>query len=160
MQEKYISIGKYEDIANKIVAGSYAPKRALKNKNFSIDGLKNAYKEEKDYIDNDMTDEEKVSQLFFQLTSSIEENYLKELGYIEFQEVPNDSQRTYAYHYMRLIRENLGDISTSNFLKVLASEGIDCGSCGAPSCRAFAEDVIKGNAKIEDCLINLYKKDD
>ena len=38
--------------------------------------------------------------------------------------------------------------------------GIDCGSCGAPSCRAFAEDVVKGNAKIEDCLINLYKKED
>ncbi|MBQ2933964.1 MAG: 4Fe-4S binding protein [Clostridia bacterium] len=36
--------------------------------------------------------------------------------------------------------------------------GIDCGSCGAPSCRAFAEDVVKGNAKIEDCLINLHKK--
>ncbi len=38
--------------------------------------------------------------------------------------------------------------------------GIDCGSCGAPSCRAFAEDVVKGNAKIEDCLINLHKKED
>ena len=38
--------------------------------------------------------------------------------------------------------------------------GIDCGSCGAPTCRAFAEDVVKGNAKIEDCLINLYKKED
>ena len=38
--------------------------------------------------------------------------------------------------------------------------GIDCGSCGAPTCRAFAEDVVKGNAKMEDCLINLHKKDD
>ncbi len=38
--------------------------------------------------------------------------------------------------------------------------GIDCGSCGAPTCRAFAEDVVKGNAKIDDCLINLHKKDD
>lgn len=38
--------------------------------------------------------------------------------------------------------------------------GIDCGSCGAPTCRAFAEDVVKGNAEIEDCLINLYKKED
>ena len=38
--------------------------------------------------------------------------------------------------------------------------GIDCGSCGAPTCRAFAEDVVKGNAKIEDCLINLNKKED
>lgn len=38
--------------------------------------------------------------------------------------------------------------------------GIDCGSCGAPNCRAFAEDVIKGNANINDCLIKLNKKDD
>lgn len=38
--------------------------------------------------------------------------------------------------------------------------GIDCGSCGAPTCRAFAEDVVKGNAKIEDCLIILHKKGD
>ena len=31
--------------------------------------------------------------------------------------------------------------------------GIDCGSCGAPTCRAFAEDVVKKLACIEDCLI-------
>ena len=38
--------------------------------------------------------------------------------------------------------------------------GIDCGSCGAPTCRAFAEDVVKGNANIDDCLIKLHKQDD
>ena len=31
--------------------------------------------------------------------------------------------------------------------------GIDCGSCGAPNCRAFAEDVIKGVADIKSCRI-------
>ena len=31
--------------------------------------------------------------------------------------------------------------------------GIDCASCGAPNCRAFAEDIIKGLANIEDCKI-------
>ncbi|MGI6279498.1 MAG: [Fe-Fe] hydrogenase large subunit C-terminal domain-containing protein [Acutalibacteraceae bacterium] len=34
---------------------------------------------------------------------------------------------------------------------------IDCGSCGAPNCRAFAEDVVKGCAKLEDCLIRQRK---
>ena len=29
--------------------------------------------------------------------------------------------------------------------------GIDCGSCGAPTCRAFSEDVIKGLACPNDC---------
>ncbi len=36
--------------------------------------------------------------------------------------------------------------------------GVDCGSCGAPTCRAFAEDVVKGQAKIEDCIIK-YKNE-
>ena len=31
--------------------------------------------------------------------------------------------------------------------------GIDCGSCGAPTCRAFAEDVVKNTACIDDCPI-------
>lgn len=36
--------------------------------------------------------------------------------------------------------------------------GIDCGSCGAPNCRAFAEDVIKETAELDDCLIKRYGK--
>ena len=31
--------------------------------------------------------------------------------------------------------------------------GIDCGRCGAPSCKAFAEDVVKSNAEINDCNV-------
>lgn len=30
--------------------------------------------------------------------------------------------------------------------------GIDCGGCGAPSCRAFAEDVVLGDAEHESCI--------
>jgi hypothetical protein len=33
--------------------------------------------------------------------------------------------------------------------------GIDCGSCGAPNCRALAEDIVKGQSNIEKCLIRL-----
>lgn len=31
--------------------------------------------------------------------------------------------------------------------------GIDCGACGAPTCRAFAEDIIRGEASREDCVL-------
>jgi len=31
--------------------------------------------------------------------------------------------------------------------------GYDCGSCGAPTCRAFAEDVVRGRAKKSDCIL-------
>ncbi len=33
--------------------------------------------------------------------------------------------------------------------------GLDCGSCGAPSCRAFAEDVARGQAVITGCIFKL-----
>ena len=36
--------------------------------------------------------------------------------------------------------------------------GIDCGSCGAPTCRAFAEDVIKGLASSDECPIKALKE--
>ena len=32
---------------------------------------------------------------------------------------------------------------------------LDCGSCGAPNCHALAEDIIKNEAKLGDCLIQL-----
>ncbi len=31
--------------------------------------------------------------------------------------------------------------------------GIDCGACGAPNCRAFAEDIVRGNAKRDGCVV-------
>ena len=36
--------------------------------------------------------------------------------------------------------------------------GIDCGACGSPSCRAFAEDVVKKNLCSDDCPIMKTKK--
>ncbi len=36
--------------------------------------------------------------------------------------------------------------------------GIDCGACGAPTCRAFAEDVVLGWSYITDCIFVLRDK--
>ena len=33
--------------------------------------------------------------------------------------------------------------------------GLHCGSCGAPSCHAFAEDVVLGRASEEDCIFKV-----
>jgi iron only hydrogenase large subunit-like protein len=35
---------------------------------------------------------------------------------------------------------------------------IDCGVCGAPSCLTFAEDVVRGDAEVGDCIFNLPQK--
>lgn len=33
--------------------------------------------------------------------------------------------------------------------------GLDCGSCGAPTCRALAEDIVRGSAGKNDCIFKL-----
>lgn len=36
--------------------------------------------------------------------------------------------------------------------------GIDCGSCGAPHCRALAEDIVRGLAVETDCIFKLRER--
>jgi Na+-translocating ferredoxin:NAD+ oxidoreductase RNF subunit RnfB len=36
--------------------------------------------------------------------------------------------------------------------------GLDCGACGAPSCRSLAEDIVRGNANETDCVFKLREK--
>ncbi len=36
--------------------------------------------------------------------------------------------------------------------------GLDCGTCGAPSCRALAEDIVRGYALEQDCVFRLREE--
>ncbi len=37
--------------------------------------------------------------------------------------------------------------------------GLDCGMCGSPSCRSFAEDVVVGKADINDCIFKMKNQE-
>ena len=32
------------------------------------------------------------------------------------------------------------------------NSGLDCGSCGAPTCKALAEDIVRGIRQGSDCI--------
>ena len=51
-------------------------------------------------------------------------------------------------------------ISMAKEMERIASHfpALDCGSCGAPSCHALAEDIIRGFAKEEDCIYKFKEK--
>ena len=43
----------------------------------------------------------------------------------------------------------------SELKKIEASlPGLDCGICGAPSCRALADDIVRGYAEESDCVLS------
>lgn len=57
---------------------------------------------------------------------------------------------------------NLGQTMMESFFRLNQVErlckklpGLDCGSCGAPTCKALAEDIVRGNAREEDCVYYL-----
>ena len=35
---------------------------------------------------------------------------------------------------------------------------LDCGSCGAPSCKALAEDIVNGHGSENDCIFKMREK--
>ncbi|MBP5618785.1 MAG: 4Fe-4S binding protein [Clostridia bacterium] len=61
-----------------------------------------------------------------------------------------------TYHPISKLSDNMGE-SMRMLAEIQALRdslpGIDCGSCGAPNCRAFAEDVVKGEADPHNCII-------
>lgn len=36
--------------------------------------------------------------------------------------------------------------------------GLDCGSCGCPTCRCFAQDVVSGNVTVDKCVVIMRRK--
>ena len=63
---------------------------------------------------------------------------------------------------------NLGNTMMESFARLNQVErlckklpGLDCGSCGAPTCKALAEDIVRGEAVESDCVYylreNLHK---
>ena len=73
-----------------------------------------------------------------------------------FNEVP-------TYRPIQRLSENFAESlrMMSEIQKIRAElPGIDCGACGAPSCRAFAEDIVRGNAVREGCMVERVRQID
>ena len=89
----------------------------------------------------------------------VSQNFIsKDDGYIPENYFFNDLP---AYNPITRLSDNLGES-----MRMMADiqriredlPGIDCGSCGAPTCRAFAEDIVKGDARPSGCIISMKKQ--
>ncbi len=80
---------------------------------------------------------------------SSEEQYIPENYF--FNEMPEYQPISQLSDSMAKSMRMMADIQT------LRGElpGLDCGACGAPTCRAFAEDVVRGTACKSDCVLTM-----
>ncbi len=70
---------------------------------------------------------------------------------------PENAYWTQAVEYEPVFR--LGGNRRESIAKMAKVEalcekfpGLDCGSCGAPTCKALAEDIVRGEAREHDCI--------
>ena len=90
----------------------------------------------------------------------VSKNFLspEELEYIPEMYLFNDLP---TYEPMTVLSRNMAEsMRMMADIQRLRSKlpGIDCGACGAPSCQALAEDIVKGNASLDDCRILQSRK--
>ena len=71
-----------------------------------------------------------------------------------FEDIPE-------YTPMNRLSDNIGE-SMRMMSKMQAIRetlpGNDCGACGAPNCRALAQDIVRGEQDIDACVIMKLKK--
>jgi len=59
-----------------------------------------------------------------------------------------------VYRLGRTMQESMARLTAAEKIEK-ELPGLDCGSCGAPTCRALAEDIVQGKAFREDCMFLL-----
>lgn len=76
---------------------------------------------------------------------------------MENVEIPNNTYWTKDVTYEPVFR--LGNSRRESIVKMAKVEelckrfpGLDCGCCGAPTCKALAEDIVRGDAREHDCI--------
>ena len=69
--------------------------------------------------------------------------------------------KTIEYEPLSPLSEDMGEaMKKMALLEEIYSRlpQLDCGSCGSPSCRDFAEDIVCGKAQERDCIFRLREK--
>ena len=94
---------------------------------------------------------QKLIQIFG-VKTRVKYNYIIKLykkGWFHSDRKPEHSAIKYS---QRQINERIGRLNrVDQILKTLPR--MECGICGSPDCRTFAEDVVDGKARVEDCLL-------
>ena len=82
------------------------------------------------------------------------------LNHIDSDTVPPEFRWTYSLEPLSVLKlaDNVTDaMKLMNQVSEMVKNfpGLDCGTCGAPTCRALAEDIVRGYARVDHCIFRL-----
>ena len=81
-------------------------------------------------------------------------------NYIEADSVPHEmmwQEKLMPFSVLKLADNVTDAMKLMNQVSEMVKNfpGLDCGTCGAPTCRALAEDIVRGYADIDHCVFRL-----
>lgn len=88
----------------------------------------------------------------------------EEISLEEYKRLPKEIMEWYVniepYPVMKLDRDFKSALNKMARIEELLQSlpGIDCGACGAPTCRALAEDIVMGRTTLDGCIVQNRKK--
>ena len=107
-------------------------------------------------VENPFIAKSRIRKLSKNKTKSkdITKEYVKELyeqGFIGWTE------KIYTKDIMILDKNMQRAMEKIERIKYIAKmlPGLDCGSCGSPTCTSLAEDIVRGYGKIDDCVLRM-----
>ncbi len=87
----------------------------------------------------------------------VSENHIKNTDPTDLLKWDKDLQYSDVWALSSNVREAMALLMKIDEQEKLLP-GLDCGACGSPNCKSFAEDVVKGNCEMLDCVILLKEK--
>ncbi len=78
---------------------------------------------------------------------------------IAYASLDNYTGRYKPFYPISELDDYLPELADLVIEKGFKLPGIDCGSCGFPTCHGLAQEILKGNRSISDCVVLSSKRD-
>ncbi len=157
MADRSTDTGKFSKIADGVIALAQDTTSIFMKKKMSFDRALSFLDEDVILVEGFKERSDFPRILLFRKESEIETlaNGLE----IAYASLDNYTGKHKPFYPISELDDYLPELADLVIEKGFKLPGIDCGSCGFPTCHGLAQEILKGNKSVSDCVILSSKRD-
>ncbi len=157
MADRSTDTGKFSKIADGVIALAQDTTSIFMKKKMSFDRALSFLGEDVILVEGFKERSDFPRILLFRKESEIETlaNGLE----IAYASLDNYTGKYKPFYPISELDDYLPELADLVIEKGFKLPGIDCGSCGFPTCHGLAQEILKGNKSVSDCVILSSKRD-
>ncbi len=157
MADRSTDTGKFSKIADGVIALAQDTTSIFMKKKMSFDRALSFLDEDVILVEGFKERSDFPRILLFRKESEIETlaNGLE----IAYASLDNYTGKYKPFYPISELDDYLPELADLVIEKGFKLPGIDCGSCGFPTCHGLAQEILKGNKSVSDCVILSSKRD-